>query len=92
VSTAVYPELSTELSLSVGDELDPDAITQVHWHDLAIDFGLNPGAFERPRAQLVDRVQTEARTLRTQALAEGWHGPCIEEILDVIAVRAQRVA
>jgi hypothetical protein len=78
--------------LSVGDELDPDAITQVHWHDLAIDFGLNPGAFERARAQLVDRVQTEARTLRTQALAQGWHCSCIDTIIDIIAARAQQVA
>jgi hypothetical protein len=37
--TAVYPELRTELSLSVSDELDPDAITQVHWHDLATTSG-----------------------------------------------------
>jgi hypothetical protein len=50
---------------------------------------LNPGGFERTRAQPVGRVQTEARTLRTQALAEGWHRPCIEEIVDVIAARAQ---
>jgi hypothetical protein len=53
---------------------------------------VNPGGFERPRAQLVDRVQAEARALRTQALAEGWHRPYIEEIVDVIAARAQRVA
>jgi serine/threonine-protein kinase HipA len=92
VSTAAYPELSTELSLSVGDELDPDAITQVHWQDLAIDFGLNPGAFARVRRQLVDRVAAEAPRLRDKARAEGWHHPCIEEILDVIAARAQRVA
>jgi serine/threonine-protein kinase HipA len=92
VSTAVYPELSTELSLSVGDELDPDAITSIHWHDLAIDFGLNPGAFERVRRQLVDRVTAEAPRLRAQARAEGWHHSCIEEILDVIAARAMRVA
>jgi serine/threonine-protein kinase HipA len=56
VSTIVYPELSTELSLRVGDELHPDAITDVHWQDLAIDFGLNPGGFERRWAQLVDRI------------------------------------
>jgi hypothetical protein len=67
VSTAVYPELSIELSLSVSDELDPDATAQVHWQDLAIAFGLNPGGCERPRAQLVDGIRTEARTLRTQA-------------------------
>jgi serine/threonine-protein kinase HipA len=92
VSTAVYPELSTELSLSVGDELNPDAITQVHWSDLANDFGMNPGGFERVRRQLVDRVAVEASRLRDEARAQGWNDPSIDTILDVIAARATRVA
>lgn len=91
VSTAAYPELSTELALSVGDELNPDAITQVHWSDLANDFGLNPGSFERVRRELVDTVAVEAPRLRDEARAQGWHDPSIEEILDVIAARAPRV-
>jgi serine/threonine-protein kinase HipA len=91
VSTAVYPELSTELSLSIGDELDPDAISVIHWRDLAEDFGLNPGAFERTHAQLLDRVQTEAQGLRTEALAAGWHHPCIDTVMNVIAARAPRI-
>ena len=41
VCTAAYPELSTELALSVGDELSPDSITSIHWSDLAEDFALN---------------------------------------------------
>jgi len=91
VSTAVYPELSAELSLSVGDELDPDAITWIHWSDLAEDFGLNVGAFERVRRELVERVSAEGFRLRDEARAEGWHHPCIDTILDVVATRAQRV-
>lgn len=87
VSTAAYPDLSTELALSIGDELDPDAITSAGWSDLAFDFGLNAGAFERARRQLVETVATEARKLRDAARAEGWHHPCIETILDVIAAR-----
>jgi serine/threonine-protein kinase HipA len=92
VSTAVYPELGNELSLSVGDELDPDAITSLHWSDLADDFGLQVGAFERSRRQLVERVTAEAGRLRGQAHAGGWYHPYIDTILDVIAERAPRVA
>lgn len=92
VSTAVYPGLSNELSLSVGDELNPNAITSIHWSDLANDFGLRAGAFERARRELVDRVAAEAPRLRDEAHAAGWHHPCIEEILDVVAARAPRVA
>lgn len=90
VSTAAYPQLSSELSLSVGDELDPDAITAIHWHDLANDFDLNPRAFERTRAQLVERVQAEAQRLRHEALAGGWDDPCLDAILATIAARAER--
>jgi hypothetical protein len=70
--------------------LDPEAITLIHWYDLAEDFGLNPSAFERTRAQLVDRVQAEAQKLRTEALADGWHHACIEWTIDVIAARSPR--
>jgi hypothetical protein len=70
--------------------LDPEAITLIHWYDLAEDFGLNPSAFERTRAQLVDRVQAEAQKLRTEALADGWHHACIEGTIDVIAARSPR--
>ncbi len=92
VSTAVYPELSTELALSIGDEFDPDAITLVHWSDLAGDFGLNAGAFQRVREELSERVAAEAPRLRDESLAQGWHHACIDTILDVIAVRRPRVA
>jgi serine/threonine-protein kinase HipA len=91
VSTAAYPELSRELALSVGDELDPDEISSIHWSDLAEDFGLNVSAFVRVRRELAKRVATEAVDLRAQALAEGWHHPCIESILGVIATRSHRV-
>ncbi|HSZ70953.1 MAG TPA: type II toxin-antitoxin system HipA family toxin [Solirubrobacteraceae bacterium] len=90
VSTAVYPALSTELALAIGDELDPGAISSIHWLDLAEDFGLNGKAFGRVRGSLVDRVRTEADHLRAQARAQGWHHPCLGDIVDVIAARAPR--
>jgi serine/threonine-protein kinase HipA len=92
VSTAVYPELNRELALSVGDELDPDAISSVHWSDLADDFSLNTSAFKRSRRRLADRVAAEAGRLRDQARVEGWHHPCIDRVLEVIADRSERVA
>jgi serine/threonine-protein kinase HipA len=92
VSTAAYPELSTELSLSIGDELDPDAIAHVQWLDLTHDLGLRPAAFERERSRLAERIDAEASALRRQALDEGWHHECIDTTLDVIAARLPRVA
>jgi serine/threonine-protein kinase HipA len=91
VCTAAYPELSTELALSVGDELNPDRITSIHWSDLADDFGLNAKGFERVRRELLDKVAVEASRLRNEARAQGWHDPCIETILDLIVARGPRV-
>jgi serine/threonine-protein kinase HipA len=89
--TAAYPDLSTELALSIGDELHPDAITQIHFSDLASDFGLNAGGFERVRRQLAGRVGVEATRLRAEARAKGWYHPVIDSTLDVIAARGPRV-
>jgi len=91
VCTAAYPELSTELALSIGDELDPNAITSIHWSDLAEDFGLNVQAFQRTRRQLTDTIAAGATRLSNESRAQGWHHPCIDTILDVIADRSPRV-
>jgi len=91
VSTAAYPDLSTELALSIGDELNPDAITQIHWSDLANDFNLNIGGFERVRRELLDRVAVEAPRLRDEARAKDWYDSTIDSILEVIIARGARV-
>lgn len=92
VSTAAYPQLSTGLALGIGDEHDPEAIGAVHWSDLADDLGLQPRAFERERAELVERVLTESRALREEARAGGLDDPVLDAILAVIARRAERAA
>jgi serine/threonine-protein kinase HipA len=89
--TAAYPDLSKDLALSIGDELDPDAVTSIHWSDLANDFSLNIGGFERVRRELLDRVVVEAPRLRDEARAEDWYQPSIDSILAVIAARGARV-
>lgn len=91
VCTAAYPELSTELALAVGDELNPEKITIVHWGDLAFDFRLNLAAFERLRKQLAESVAEQSRRLAEIASAEGWHEPVVDRICGVIAERAERV-
>ncbi|HTD09875.1 MAG TPA: type II toxin-antitoxin system HipA family toxin [Solirubrobacteraceae bacterium] len=92
VSAAAYPEISTELALSIGDELDPNTITSIHWSDLAVDFGLNVEAFRRIRSRLTDTIATDASRLSNEAHAQGWHHPCIDSILDTIADRSPRVS
>jgi serine/threonine-protein kinase HipA len=92
VCTAAYPELDKHLALSIGDELDPVSITAIHFADLAEAFALSATGFERERRDLCERVSTQAALLREEALAHGWHHPCIERILETIASRIPRVA
>jgi serine/threonine-protein kinase HipA len=91
VSTGVYPDLNQELALSIGDEFDPAKTGAGQWSDLAYDFRLNPRAFERQRRQLARLVPTQARELADQARAEGWHRPILDEILVLIAQRAEQL-
>jgi serine/threonine-protein kinase HipA len=91
VCTAAYPELDTHLALSIGGELDPDSITSIHFADLADDFSLNATAFARVRRDLGDLVAIQARLLRDEALAGGWHASCIDRVLEVIASRVPRI-
>lgn len=91
VCTGAYPNLNTDLSLSIGGELEPGKIGPAHWSDLAYDFRLRPTAFERIRAQLATAVPAEARTLRHQARDQGWHDSVIDAIMDSIAARAKQL-
>ena len=92
VATAAYPHLGTSLALAIGDELDPARIGVAHWSDLAHDFGLHPGAFAQTQRALAERTLAEARALRDEARAEGWHHPVVDAIVDTISARATQVA
>jgi serine/threonine-protein kinase HipA len=92
VATAAYPDVHAELALAIGDELDPARIGVARWSDLAHDFGLHPGAFEQARGALAKRTLAEAHMLRDEALADGWHHPVVDGIVDTISARATQVA
>jgi serine/threonine-protein kinase HipA len=92
VSTAAYPDLSPQLAMAIGDELDPTKISVVHWGDLAVDFGLNLSAFERVRTKLAGTVVEEAEALAGIAHEDGWHDPVIDGIREVITERSEQAA
>ncbi|WCB96502.1 Serine/threonine-protein kinase toxin HipA [Baekduia alba] len=88
VSTAAYPELNQDLALGIGgaftvEEIGPDA-----WARFASDLGLGARAFAARRAALAKRVQAEARTLRGEALRDGWHDPVIDTVISVVDERS----
>jgi serine/threonine-protein kinase HipA len=88
VCTAAYPALSAELSLAIGDELDPDAIGLQHWLDLSYDLRLRPTAFQRLRTQLASDLPAQAASLAEEAHSEQWRGPVIDTVLATIQARA----
>ena len=92
VATDAYPHLGSTLAMAIGDELDPARIGAAHWSDLAHDFGLQPRAFEHVRRALARRTVAEARRLRAEAHAEGWHDPVVDTIVETITARAAQVA
>lgn len=91
VCTGAYRELSTELSLAIGDEFDPAKIGAAQWSDLAYDLRLQPRAFERLRAELAVVVPAEANALREQARQEGWHHRTIDAVVAQIETRSKRL-
>jgi hypothetical protein len=91
VCTGAYTDLSTELALSIGNEFDPSRVGAAELSDLALDFRLNPRAFERERARLASSVPSEAVKLAAQAQAEGWHRPILETIVELIRKRATQL-
>lgn len=91
VSTGVYPDLDTDLALSIGDTFDPAAIGIAQWSDLADDLGLNLRAFERLRGRLAELVPSRAAQLIDQAHAEKWHSPTLDQITTLIAIRATQL-
>ena len=88
VWTAVYPTLSRDLAMGIGDAFDPDAVGPTEGGDLAGDLGLRGSAFNGRRAQIVDTVTARAEALRNEARDEGWHDEIIDAIVTTIAERA----
>ena len=92
VSTAAYPQLTDELSLSIGDEFDPARVSLAEWGDLAIDLHLQPRAFGRERRRLASLIAEEALALRDEALQGQWHHETLDAIVDLVETRAARAA
>lgn len=91
VSTGVYPNLNTELALSIGDVFDPNEIAAAQWSDLAYDLRLNPRAFESVRRQFGELVPAQAAQMIEEARAERWHSPILDEIASLIVRRATQL-
>lgn len=90
VSTAIYPELTAQMAMAVGEIDDPDQVDLAAWTRLADEAGLGAviGGVVQRQAQAVLR---SAGKVAREVQAEGWHRPVIDAIVDVCRERAGRL-
>lgn len=87
VSTAVYPDVSMRLAMTIGtveqlDELTPDAVVDAY---AAADIGATLA--RRRIAELEERIRVAIGPTLSQAADEGWRTPVVE----AVAARAATV-
>lgn len=90
VSTAVYPDLTTRMAMSIGGVEDPGGVGIDAWAALAEECGFGGGIapLVRRRAAAVLRAVESWRDI---ALEERWHHPVIDAIADVCRERAAQL-
>jgi serine/threonine-protein kinase HipA len=91
VSTAVY-DVEQALAMSIGGAFDPNAIEIQNWLQLAEDTNLASRQLLLELRDLAERVERCARSVRSQAAAEEWYHPVIDEIVEGIRSRAALLA
>lgn len=90
VSTSVYPQVTNRMAMSIGGVDDPAAVDLDAWSRLAeeCDFGGGIHKIVQRRATLAVR---SAEGHRKIAIANGWHRPVIDAIVDICRERAARL-
>jgi serine/threonine-protein kinase HipA len=91
VSTAVYPDLTTRMAMSIGGVDDPAGIGMDAWIALAEECGFGGGIVPLVRRRAA-AVLREVAFWRDVASEDGWHQPVVDAIVDVCRERAGQLA
>lgn len=89
VSTAVYPELTRRLAMSIAGEDDPSAVTRDGWTEMLRQNGFRPQARQLDRE--IERIVAASQQMLEVARAEGWHRPVLDVIHGVVEERAAQL-
>jgi len=91
VSTAVYPDLTGRLAMSIGGEEDPDRVDLASWERFGREAGLG-GQLPRFVRQWSADILAAAAECSRNAHSEGWYHPVIDAIVEICRERAGRLA
>lgn len=91
VSTAVYPELSREMAMSVGGEMRFSAISRANFAAMANDCGVSPKLVLTRLDVLCDRIDTAAERLAEEC-AVSWPSGLYEKIIGTIRTHVAQVS
>lgn len=91
VSTAVYPELSQRLAMSIGGEAEPTRVGAAAWQRLAAESALGGGLAARMRER-ASSIVAGARAVREQARDQSWDDAVLDRIVAVAEGRAAQIS
>jgi serine/threonine-protein kinase HipA len=87
ISTTAYPEVSSQMAMSVDGARNIEEVDGAAWSRLAGEAKVSPRFLEQRMGAFVDRVATAAPTLAARA---EFDDPVVERIVAGIGERARR--
>lgn len=91
VSTAVYPNLTRDIAMSIGGTFDPDEVDFDRFREEARLSDLGGAEPARLVRVVGEQIVNCARATRDLARAEGWHRGLIDRIVEVCEARAAQL-
>jgi len=87
LSTAVYPKLSTKMSMKIGDKYKLTEVTAKHWDQFADLAGLSKPQTKKRIIQITNVLANKARDLQANDQQGFKKYPLVEEIIQLIEQR-----
>lgn len=91
LSTAVYQDISTKMTMKIGGKYEPEKVFLRHWHQLVPSTEVAKRGIERKLQHVSKTCLEKAHALKESLSKEGISSPIFEDICAVIERRSQRI-
>lgn len=91
LSTAVYPELATNMAMKISGKYDPDDVRLRHWHRLMPDTAGARNALEKKLADMAARILDHTTKLYAELKNENITSPILDSIVALIKKRSAKL-